>query len=166
MTETEKKLRQELANSLDWRRAHATMRDVVEQIPAKLRGAKPGGAPHSLWELLEHLRICQQDIVDYCQDAASQSPPFPEGYWPVASEPGDEEWEATQTGFFADIDRFREHLLDPEVDLFSPPPGGKGPSLLHEAILLVDHNAYHLGQMVMLLRLLERWKEKPIDYEP
>ena len=140
--------------------AHATFDDVMTDWPAKLRGVKPKGAPHTAWQLLEHLRICQWDILEFSRRADHVSPEMPKGYWPSSEAPPDEEaWNASLAAFKADIGQMEKLVADPKTDLFARIPHGDGQTILREALMLADHNAYHLGQLVLLRRLLGAWKE-------
>jgi hypothetical protein len=151
-------LRDHLVQLLGAENAHLGFGEVVAGLPAPLRGAIPPGAEHSAWQLLEHLRLAQRDILEYSRDPRHRSPPFPEGYWPASPEPPDEAtWEASVEAFGADLAAMQALLADPAHDLFAEFPYGEGGTLLGEALLLADHNAYHLGQLVLLRRLLGAW---------
>ena len=139
--------------------AHETFEKVLADWPAKLRGAKPQGAPHTAWQLLEHLRICQSDILEFSRRADHVSPTFPEGYWPKAEAPSDAAaWDASVTAFLADRAEMEKLVGSPKTDPFARIPHGDGQTVLREALMLADHNAYHLGQLVLLRRLLGAWK--------
>ncbi len=139
--------------------AHATFDVVIADWPAKLRGVRPEGAPHTAWQLLEHLRICQSDILEFSRRADHVSPEFPAGYWPGTEAPPDAAaWDASIAAFKADLARMEKLVADPKTDLFARIRHGEGQTILREALLLVDHNAYHLGQLVVLRRLLGAWK--------
>ena len=121
-----------------------------------MRGRKPPGAPHTPWQLLEHMRIAQWDILRFSVDAKHASPKWPEGYWPENDTPPNEKtWKESVRQFFADLDAICELVRDPKRDLFARIPHGTGQTLLREALLLADHNAYHLGQLVMVRKSLE-----------
>ncbi|HXV59406.1 MAG TPA: DinB family protein, partial [Vicinamibacteria bacterium] len=116
------------------------------------------GSPYTIWELLEHIRIAQADIVSFSRSADHQSPPFPEGYWPEDRAPeSDEEWQRAREGLKNDLEAMKRLVADPEQDLLAPIPHGDGQTLLREAVLLADHNAYHLGQIVLMLKMLKLW---------
>ena len=157
--ETEKQLRQQLAKFIDWQEAHADLAAAVEDFSADLRGRVLPGMPHSAWQLLEHMRIALSDIVEFCRNAHHKSPPWPEGYWPKsANPPNDEAWDKSVGAIRAELDVMRKLINDPKQDLFAPLPGGSGQTLLREVLLLADHNAYHLGQLVLVRRALGAWK--------
>jgi len=150
-------LRQHVVNLLTKAEAHVDARSELKDFPPKLRGRKPDGAPHTPWQLLEHMRIAQWDILRFCVDAKHQSPKWPEGYWPeTATPPSDKAWEKSVRQFLADLDEMCELANDPKRDLFARIPHGTGQTLLREAMLLADHNAYHLGQIVMVRRILQK----------
>jgi len=141
-------------------RAHAAFNDVVKDFPAKLRGVKPNGAPHTAWQLLEHMRIAQWDIVEFCRDPKHVSPKWPEGYWPKTETPSsDAAWKKSVAAVKKDLAAMEKMVEKPKTDLYTPVPGGTGQNILNQALLLVDHNAYHLGQLVLLRRLLGAWPE-------
>ncbi len=153
-------LQTELARLLGGEGAHADFEDAVKDFPSNLRGAKPSGAPHSAWELLEHLRIAQWDMLEFSRDPKHQSPTWPSGYWPRQAQPPDEEaWDRSVAQFRADRQAMQELVASPSSDLFSPFPHGDGQSLLREALQMADHNAYHVGELIFLRRLLGAWKE-------
>ncbi len=157
--EPDKRLRQQLAKFIDWHEAHADLAAAVDGFPAELRGRVPEGLPHSAWQLLEHIRIALWDIVEFCRDPHHKSPPWPEGYWPKKPEPPSEEaWEKSVKAVRDNIESLRKLITDPKQDLLAPLPGGSGQTLLREALLAADHNAYHLGQLVLVRRALEAWK--------
>jgi uncharacterized damage-inducible protein DinB len=144
------------------RGAHAGPSAVLEAWPAALRGERPPGAGHSAWELLEHLRIAQRDILEYSRRADHVSPEWPRGYWPEAPAPADERaWEDSRTAFLADLEAMQALVVQKADTLLEPLPHIQdGPTLLREALLLADHNSYHLGQLVALRRRLGAW---PVD---
>ena len=151
--------RERLAAMLDSGHAHATFDDAVTGFPAPLRGTRAPGLPHSGWELLEHLRIAQWDILEFSRRADHVSPAWPEGYWPAAPEPPDAgAWDASVARFRADLAAMQDLVRDPGRDLFAPFPHGDGQDLLREALLIADHNAYHIGQLVLVRRALGAWK--------
>jgi hypothetical protein len=150
-------LRQHIINLLTKGEAHAGLHSVLKDFPAKLRGRKPEGAPHTAWQLLEHMRIGQWDILRFILDADHVSPKWPEGYWPKTDKPRDARaWAKSVRQFFQDLDAICKLVRDPKRDLLAAIPHGTGQTLLREALVLADHNAYHLGQIVMVRRTLER----------
>ena len=156
----DKALRQHVINLLKGGGAHASFDDAVRDLPDKLRGQKPKGAEHSPWEVLEHLRIAQWDILEFSRDAKHKSPEFPEGYWPkTAAPPSDAAWKKSVAAFQADHKAMCELVADAATDLFARIPHGEPQhTVLREALVLADHNAYHLGELVLLRRLLGAWK--------
>ena len=121
----------------------------------------PEGAPHSAWQLLEHLRLAQSDILEFSRDPRHVSPKWPEGYWPQDPAPPNEKaWDESLAAFRRDNQALRDLVADPKSDLYTPFPWGKGQTLLREALLAADHNSYHLGQLVLVRRLLGAWKEE------
>ena len=146
-------LREHLLELLRGGSAHITFDDAVKGFPVELAGVRPEGAPHSAWELLEHLRIAQEDILRFSQSAEHVSPPWPKGYWPNSPAPRDAgHWEETVAAIRRDLAEFEGMLQD--GDLFRTLPWGEGQTLLREALLIADHNAYHLGQLMIVRRLL------------
>ncbi|MEX2121351.1 MAG: DinB family protein [Pirellulales bacterium] len=140
--------------------AHLSFDDAIAGLPVKLRAAKVDGVPHTPWRLLEHLRICQWDILEFSRNAGHVSPDFPDGYWPKTDgppEPG--AWDRSVEAFRADLKAMTDLVVDPKTDLFAPIPHGDGQTILREALLIADHNAYHLGQLVLLRRCLGAWKD-------
>lgn len=153
-------LRERLVDFLDGEHAHVGFERVIAAIeagPAELRGKRPAGFAHSPWELLEHLRIAQKDILEFSRDPDWVSPEFPGGHWPEMPSPAPGAWEASVEAFRSDLAAMKGLLRDPERDLFEPFPWGDGQTLLREAVLLVDHNAYHVGQLVDVARSLGAW---------
>jgi hypothetical protein len=138
--------------------AHLDFEAAVADLPVALRGAKVPGVPHTPWRLLEHLRIAQWDILEFSRNPHHVSPSFPDGYWPAGDAPPDEAaWERSVAAFRADLQAVRDLVADPASDLFTPLPHGQGQTLLREALLVADHNAYHLGQLVVVRRALGAW---------
>ncbi len=151
-------LRQQLAKAIDWNEAHADFHAAVDDFPPDLRGRVPEGFPYSAWQLLEHIRLALLDIVEFSRDARHKSPAWPEGYWPkTAAPPNAEAWEKSVKAVDQHVDAMRKLVTDPKCDLFAPLPHGTGQTLLREALLAADHNAYHLGQLVLVRRALGAW---------
>jgi hypothetical protein len=152
-------LRKQVLSLLTWNDAHADFDAATENLPAKLRGVRPKGAEHSPWEILEHLRITLSDILEFSRDAQHKSPEFPKGYWPESPEPPNEKaWDASTKAFRRDLKAMCDLVADESTDLFAKIPHGDGQTILREALLLADHNAYHIGQLVLIRRLLDAWK--------
>ena len=154
----DQQLRRQLAKALDWGEAHADFRTAVDDFPIDLRGEVPPGFSHSAWELLEHMRIAIWDIVEFTRDARHKSPPWPTGYWPpMPTPPQDEAWDQSVQSFLDSLEEMRELVLDRSRPLLDPFPRSQGQTLLREALLVADHAAYHLGQMVQLRKALKAW---------
>jgi len=155
----ERVLRRHLLELLAGGSAHAKFEDAVKDLPAGLRGAKPEKFPHSPWMLLEHLRFAQWDILEFSRNAKHVSPKWPEGYWPKTEGPPNQTaWNKGVKDFRRDLKSMQELVANPKVDLFAPVPWGDGQTILREALLLADHNAYHVAQLVDVRRLLGSWK--------
>ena len=155
-------LRTHLLDLLHGGHAHATFEDAVRDLPAKLRGKVPRGLPYSAWQLVEHMRLTQEDILLFSKnrDGSYQSPEWPDGYWPSGEAPlDDEDWEKSIAGFRADRVAFEALVADPTQDLFAPFPWGEGQTLLREGLLIADHTSYHLGQLIVVRRLRGAWPE-------
>jgi hypothetical protein len=154
-----KALRQHLIKLIEGSEAHAAFDDAVKHMPLALQGKRPEGAEHSPWQELEHLRIAQWDIFEFARHAKHKSPEFPGGYWPsVEAPPNEHSWGKSAQAFLDDRKRFIEFLRDESTDLFAKIPHGDGQTILRQALVAADHNAYHLGQLVLLRRLLGAWK--------
>lgn len=154
-------VRKELRELIEGGNAHLSFDDAVRDLPARLRGRRPEGLPYSAWELLEHMRITQHDILEFIRDPKYESPPWPEGYWPGAPEPPDEKaWKGSLAALHADRRALLELIGDPERNLTRPLPHGNGQTLLREALLVADHTAYHLGELIVVRRLLGCWPVK------
>ena len=153
-------LRQHVLDLLRGRNAHADFDTVVADFPSRLRSMKPPGAPHTAWQLLEHMRLAQWDILEFSRDAKHKSPAWPQGYWPkTEAPPNAAAWNNSLRSFRADWKAMAKLVADKKTDLFAKIAHGTGQTILREALLVADHNAYHLGQMVLLRRLLGAWKE-------
>lgn len=152
-------LREQLIIMLSWQDAHVSFDDAVKDIPTDLQGVQPAGLPYSPWQLLEHIRLAQRDILDFCRDAAYESPKWPDNYWPKSNNPpSPDAWEESITAYRADRSTLVEFVEDPSLDLFEKIPHGTGQTYLREVLLVADHNAYHVGELVAVRRLLGIWK--------
>ena len=148
-------LRQHIVYLLEGGGAHLSFDDAVKRFPAPLRGVKPAGAPHTAWQLVEHMRLAQWDILEFSRNAKHVSPKFPDGYWPEPEAPPTARaWNATLRAFHADLEAMIALVKKPSTDLFARIPHGDGQTILREALLVADHNAYHLGQLVLLRQTL------------
>ena len=151
-------LRKQLIAFLLKSEAHAGLETAVKDFPGGQRGVRPQGSPHSGWELLEHLRLAQRDILDFSRSADYKPRKWPDDYWPASPEPTSAAaWAESVRSILADRDGFIELLEDSQRDLYQPFPWGEGQTLLREALLLIDHNAYHVGEMVLVRRMLGSW---------
>ena len=140
--------------------AHAKFEDVIAAIPAKLRGQTPAAMPHSPWMLLEHMRIAQWDILEFSRNPKYKSPEWPKSYWPpTEAPPNPTAWDESVKNIRKDLKSLENLIANPKTDLFAKIPWGDGQTILREALLVADHNAYHLGQLVDVLRLLGAWSK-------
>ena len=152
----EAELRSHVRRLLDWHDAHATFDDAVAGIPDELRGRQPPGLPYSPWQLVEHLRLAQQDILDFCVNPEYEERRFPDDYWPRSVAPEGDAWEKSLAAFRADREALKE--LASRAELLAPVPAGSGQTYLRELLLLADHNAYHVGELIVVRRLLGNWR--------
>ena len=150
-------LRTQLAKLLDWHEAHVTFDKAVDGIPPAARGRTPQGAPHSPWQIVEHIRLAQQDILDFSVNSAYEEKKWPDDYWPAAAPPNDAAWEEAIAACRRDRDALKALVRDPRTDLFATIPHGSGQTYLREVLLVADHTAYHVGQLVIVRRLLGVW---------
>jgi hypothetical protein len=149
-------LREEIVSLLVSGHAHQDFDSAVAEVPANVRGTRPAGSPHSPWELLEHMRIAQWDILEFVRDAAHQSPEFPKGYWPASPEcPSDAAWDESVAKFRTDREALAGLVRDESQNLFAKVPHGTA-TLLAQVLLAADHNTYHLGQLILVRRMLEK----------
>jgi hypothetical protein len=153
-------VRSHLVSLLSWHDAHPDFDAAIAGLPAKLRGAKPANLPHTPWRLVEHMRIAQSDILEFCRNPRHVSPKFPEGYWPEGdAPPSAQAWDKTIAAFRADLQAMCDLVANPNTDLFAPIKHGDDQTILREALLVADHNAYHVGQLITVRRLLGAWHE-------
>jgi hypothetical protein len=151
-------LREHLLELLRCGSAHLDFDKAIADLPANLRGVRPEGSPHSVWELVEHLRFTQWDILDFSRNPDYATPSWPEDYWPKTPAPAnDAAWEESVAGFHRDLKAMQDLVADPETDLYAKIPWGEGQTILREAMLVADHNAYHLGQIVLVRQMLGGW---------
>jgi hypothetical protein len=152
-------LRKHLLALLRGGQAHATFDDTVDGFPLDKAGVRPPGLPHSAWELLEHLRIAQRDILDFSRSADYKAIRWPDDYWPRSAGPErDSQWLEAAQAVRDDLAEFEKLLQDPGRDLYAPFSWGKGQTLLREALLIADHTSYHLGQLLLVRRALGAWR--------
>jgi hypothetical protein len=149
-------LRDQLLDLLKGGGAHATFDDAMGEWPVQLAGVKVANFPHTAWMLLEHMRLAQWDILEFSRNSKHVSPSWPEGYWPASGAPPDEKaWTASVAAFKKDLRAMEQLVAEKKVDLYARIPWGDGQTILREALLVADHNAYHLGQLVMLRKSIE-----------
>jgi hypothetical protein len=154
-------LRDHLIELLHAGHAHIGFREAVDDWPENLRGVKPPGQPFTPWRVLEHMRIAQWDIVEFSKNAKHVSPDWPDGYWPKQdAPPNGKAWDDSIRQIERDRKEMERLVSDPANDLSAKIPHGTGQTLLREALVLADHNSYHLGQLVLLRRLVGGWKEE------
>lgn len=159
--ENHQTLRDHLLELLGGSHAHLDFEKATAGLPTKLRGVKPPGLPFTPWRLIEHMRIAQWDILRFSVDPDHISPDFPTGYWPEGDAPPDSTaWDGSIAAFQADLKAMMDLIADQKTDLFAPLPHGQGQTVLREALLVADHNAYHLGQLVIVRRLLGAWRDE------
>ena len=153
--------REQLVTLLTKGQAHVSLGGALRDLAPELRARRPAPGLHSIWEDLEHMRRAQEDILRYTLDAGWKSPPFPEGYWPKAeAQPAEAEWDASIQAFRRDLDEVCALARDPQRDLTATIPHGEGRTYLRQVLLVADHNAYHLGQIVVTRKLLGAWKQE------
>ena len=158
----DKVLRAQLANSLSGRGAHVAFDDVVKGFPASLAGKRVPNLAHTAWQILYHMWMTQWDILEFVRDPMYESPPWPSGYWPDESTSGavtEKQWEETVRKHREDLSALIALVNDPATELLVPLAHGSGQTVLREALLVIDHNSYHLGQLVDIRRLLGAWKQ-------
>ena len=155
-----KALRDDVLHLLRGEGAHVSFDKAVTNVPEALRGKKPRGAPYTPWQQLEHMRIAQSDILEYIRDPHHISPKWPEGYWPGEAPPARNAWAKSVKAFQVDRQALLDLAADPSTDLLARVPHDpEGPTILHEMLLVAGHNAYHLGQLIVLRRLLGTWRD-------
>ena len=153
--ENEQSLRDHLLALLGGAKAHIGFDDFVAGFPAEACGQRIEGLPYTAWQVLEHMRIAQWDILEFCRDAHHLSPKWPEGYWPKPDEPGTAElWQETAKNFRSDLKQMEDLVTDLATNLFATIPHGNGQTILREALLVADHNAHHLGALVVIGRMI------------
>jgi len=157
--DTQKELREHLLELLAGKSAHIDLETVLDEFPVDEINTRIENAPHTAWELLEHLRIAQWDIVEFSYNASHVSPEFPDGYW-NKTEGTAEDWQKSCAQTRRDLQRMREIVADEKSDLLAKIPHGDGQTVFREAMLVADHNAYHLGQIVFIMRILEKIGQK------
>jgi len=153
-------LREHIAKALDWEDAHVSFDRAVDDVPETARGAVPRGFAWSIWQLVEHIRLVQFDILDFCRNAVYVEPSSMAEYWPQSIEPpSPKHWDDALVAVRLDREALKALARDPDLDLFDRVPAGTGQTFLRELILVADHSAYHVGQIVALRRALGIWTE-------
>ena len=151
-------VRTHLINMLTGRNAHVGLEDALADLPKAYRGKKTDNLPYTIWQQLEHLRIAQRDILEFCRSAAYTSPEWPEEYWPDSEAPKDDEaWTDSITTFKKDHQELVDLISNTDNPLFEPFEWGDGQTLFREAVLVIDHNSYHIGQIILIRKLLGVW---------
>ncbi len=160
MPNDDRLLRDQLVELLRGGSAHADLNKSLADFPGGLAGKKPQGAPHTAWQLLEHLRLALHDLLEFSTSSEYLAPNWPEDYWPKTdAPPSPEAWEESVTAIKGDLQAFEDLVRDSESNLYATIPWGKGQTLLREVLLAADHNSYHLGQLVYLRKQLGEWKD-------
>ena len=151
-------LRDHVVKLLQGGGAHATLDKALDKLPAELRGAKAPGLPHTIWQLLEHIRIAQWDILEFSRDKDHVSPEFPKGYWSETAAPPDAAaWDQSVETVHKDLKAMQDLVANPKTDLYARLPWGDGQTVLREALVLADHNAYHVAQIISVRQVLGTW---------
>ena len=159
-SKNDKVLREHLLSLLGGGNAHLDFDKAVADFPFELCGLKPDGIPYSAWQILEHLRIAQWDILEFSRNPQHVSPEWPADYWPFSdAPPSEKEWLESVRAFRSDLKEMEDLVRDPRTDLLTKIPHGEGQTMLREAMLAADHNAYHLGQLILIRRLLGAWNQ-------
>ncbi|TAM84116.1 MAG: DinB family protein [Acidobacteria bacterium] len=160
MEDEQDALRKHLLYLLRGGGAHVDFDGAIGGLPEKLRGARPQGIPHTPWRILEHMRIAQWDILEFSRNPGHISPDFPSGYWPKDdAPPSAAAWTKSVKSFRRDLKEMQSLVSNPKTDLLAAIPHGDGQTILREALLVADHNSYHLGELVVVRRLLGAWPE-------
>ena len=151
--------RAQITKALDWGEAHVDFDAALEGLPADKRGVVPPGGQYSVWQLLEHMRIAQHDILDFSVNPNYKEMKWPDDYWPKSPEPpSSAAWDESIASFKRDREAVKQLVADPKIDLYAKIPHGSGQTYVREAFLIIDHNAYHLGQIVAVRRQLGAWR--------
>ncbi len=157
---TDLAIRRQLRDLLGWGDAHVTFDRAVQGIPPRLRGRVPEGLPHSAWQLVEHMRLAQADILEFCVKARYRPKRFPDAYWPKAAAPRDATaWRASIAAFRRDRAALQSLAMDATIDLGATVPAGDRQTVIRELVLAADHTAYHIGQLVLVRRALGIWSD-------
>lgn len=155
----DKQVREQLVKLITWEDAHVGFDRALDELPVAARGQVPKGTAHSIWQIVEHLRLAQEDIIEFSHNPKYKEKKWPEQYWPASHAPADEEaWQQSIAMFHADQKKFCAMVMDPANALTKPFPWGQGQTLMREALLIADHNAYHVGEIVVVRRALGAWE--------
>ena len=155
---SDKDVRQQLIEHLGGKGAHVDFESLVKDFPTDKTGIRPEGFSHSAWELLEHLRIAQWDILEFSRNPEHESPDWPDGYWPESPQPPDSNaWDKSVASFESDLEEMQALVGDESIDLFTPFEHGDGQTVMREALILIKHNSYHLGQLADVRKALGEW---------
>jgi uncharacterized damage-inducible protein DinB len=147
-----------LASALNWEQAHASLTSAVDGLSPELRGKRPAGLVHSVWELVEHIRLTQKDLLDFCVDPNYHEPKWPDDYWPSSpTPPNDRAWTDSLAAIRRDAEAFAEFARNDPRDLTLPIPHGTGQTYLRTVLVAVDHTSYHVGQILDARRILGTW---------
>jgi hypothetical protein len=151
-------IRETLVRALGWEDGHVGFETAVAGLLPEHRATIPAGLPYSIWQVAEHIRLTQRDILEFCYDPEYQERHWPDDYWPQSADPPDEStWQATCTAVADDRNALARLVRDSARSLVAPIPHGDGQTLLREAVLVIDHTAYHVGQIVLLRKALGAW---------
>lgn len=156
----DKQVREQLVMLINWEDAHVGLDRALDELPVAARGQVPKGMAHSIWQIVEHMRIAQEDILEFSRNPKYKEKKWPDQYWPAAHAPADEEaWQKSIDTFHKEREAFCAMVVDPAQELFAPFPWGSGQTLMREALLIADHNAYHTGEIVAVRRALGVWEQ-------
>ena len=160
MPTDDKLLRDQLVEFLRKGNAHVDLFSALKDFPENLYGKKPDGAPHSAWQLLEHIRFTLNDLLTFSTDPDYVAPKWPDAYWPEHAAPENAAaWKTSVKALTADLGAFEKLIQNPDSNLYARIPWGEGQTLLREALLAIDHTSYHVGQFVMVRKQLQAWKD-------
>ncbi len=151
-------VREQIARSLAWGDAHASFDAAVARFPPRLRGIVPPGLPHSAWQLVEHIRLAQADLLEFCVNDRYRAKPWPEGYWPASAAPARRDaWTRSIGAVRRDTRALQRLVRNPSIDLLAGVPSDPEKSYLRSIVLVIDHTAYHVGQLILVRRALHAW---------
>ncbi|SFC15533.1 DinB family protein [Spirosoma endophyticum] len=157
VADTTSALRKQLISLLTGSNAHKSFDAAIKDLPTELRGVKPDKLPYSIWQIVDHIRIVQEDILDFSRNPNYQSRPWPDSYWTKDVAPTEEDWQQALKQIREDRAAIVTLINDPEPDFYTPFAHGDGQNLLREILLVADHTAYHVGEIIIIRRLLDAW---------